>query len=92
MADFHENVIEWYSGEKTASVTAWNGSLKNKILKLANERPDEVQILAENEDGSILAHVPKKWVRITPSRKLTEEQREANAERLRDFRLNKNRT
>ena len=87
MADFHENVIEWYTEEKMVSVTVHQGKHKSQLLKLAEKFPDEVQILAHNEDGSIFAHVPKRYINIRRPREMTEEQRIANAERLRDIRL-----
>ena len=90
MDGVNENVIEWLKNDKTASVTAANATrLKGRLLKLAKEFPEEVQIIAQNEDGSIFAHVPVKWVRINKAgsgRELTEEQKVANAERLREYR------
>ena len=87
MADFHENVIEWYTEEKNVSVTVHQGKHKSQLLRLAEKYPDEVQILAHNEDGSIFAHVPKRYINIRRPREMTEEQRIANAERLRKNRL-----
>lgn len=73
----NEFCIEWTRSSKTATVTAPNNtSIKNKIVKLAQEKPEEVQIIAENKDGSILAHVPTKYVRISPPRQISEEERE----------------
>ena len=58
----------------------------NKIIKLSERFPDEVQIkhAPEDNDGVIVAHLPKNWLRIAPPKKmaLTEEQRKARAERL----------
>ena len=73
----NEFCIEWTRSSKTATVTAPNNtSIKNKIVKLAQEKPEEVQIIAENKDGSILAHVPTKYVKISPPRQISEEERE----------------
>lgn len=51
----------------------------NNILRLAEQYPDEVtiRIVPENNDGHILAWIPKRWIRISPPRKveLTDEQR-----------------
>ena len=58
----------------------------NKILKLAEDHPDEVKITQRPESnyGMIVAHVPATWFKIMPPRKLnlTEEQRSQMAERL----------
>ena len=73
----NEFCIEWTRSSKTSTVTAPNNtSIKNKIVKLAQEKPEEVQIIAENKDGSILAHVPTKYVKISPPRQISEEERE----------------
>ena len=68
-----ENVIEWIRGQETATLTLTRGTLATRVKKLAIERPEERQIIAENKDGSILAHVPVKWVKINPPRELSEE-------------------
>ena len=62
---------------------------KNKIRKMADERPDEVIIIKEPEsnNGYIYAKIPPKWVLIKPPVKmdLTDEERAKRAERLRKF-------
>ena len=65
-----ENVIEFLNGQKRATVTLSQGRYKTKGEKLAKERPDECKILARNPDGTILAHVPTSWVKISPPRKV----------------------
>lgn len=83
MNGFNENVIEWLTGSKTASLTITQPKYINKIKALAKERPDECQILVENEDdGSIFVHVPVRWIRINPPRTLSDEAKLAAAERL----------
>lgn len=51
----------------------------NNILRLAEQYPDEVtiKIMPERNGGHILAWIPKRWIRISPPRKLdlTDEQR-----------------
>ena len=65
-----ENLIEFLNGQKRATVTLSQGRYKTKVEKLAKERPDECKILARNLDGTILAHVPTYWVKISPPRKV----------------------
>lgn len=80
-----ENVIEWIRGQKIVTAQlAGHSKLCNKIRKYAEEFPDEVRIVGENADGSIVAHIPLKYVKLTkpPKREFTEEQREAAAKRL----------
>lgn len=83
-----ENVIEFLRDEERATVTFSQGRYKSKIRKLAEQYPDECQIVAENQDGSICAHIPTKWVAIRKPRRvdLTEEQRAERVKRLAELR------
>lgn len=75
--DTPENAIEWLKGRKTATVTlAGRTTLNTRVRKLAKEKPGKCQIIDENEDGTIVAHIPASWVKINPERELSEEQRE----------------
>lgn len=81
----NENVIEWLTGSDTVLVTLSQKKYINKIKKLATTH-SEVVIESENKDGSILAKLPLKFIRITPTRQLTEEQRNQARERLKKYR------
>ena len=82
MADYRENVIEFYADDKRATVTFTQGRYVSRIRKLAEEKPDECQIVAENKDNSIVAHIPTKWVKISPPKNLSEETKERLARQL----------
>jgi len=77
-----ENVIEFLRDEKTASVTFCQGRYVSRIKKLATKYPDECQIVRENRDGSILAHVPVSWVKVSRPAELSEKQLEAARQNL----------
>lgn len=47
-----ENVIEWIRGQQTAALTLTRGSLATRVKKLAEQRPEECQNIAQNEDGA----------------------------------------
>lgn len=80
----NEFAIDWIRGAEYASVTAPSGSaLKSRLYKLAEKHPSDVQILAENKDGSIFAHIPVSYVKISPPKQMSEEQRAAASERFR---------
>jgi hypothetical protein len=84
MESFNENVIEFITNDKTATVTFSQGRYVSKIKKLAEKFPDEVKIVYTNKDGSIVAHVPVSAIKLNiVKRELTEEQRQEMAERLR---------
>lgn len=76
MSKCRENVIEFLKDEQQAGVTFSQGRYKSRIRALAKKYPDECQIVAENKDGSIYAHIPVTWIRINPNRVLSEEQQE----------------
>ena len=79
-----EFCIEWIKGNDYAGVTVPSGTaLKSKLMRYAEERPDEVKIEALNQDGSAFIKVPVNWVKISPPRKVSEAQREAAGERFR---------
>lgn len=65
MAELRENCIEWLNGQNVVSVTLSQKRLVSKVKKMAEKHPDLVTILAENEDGSIFAHLPLKAVKLS---------------------------
>lgn len=75
---------------KTAYVYTSHAATKRRILKLAEEFKDSVEIVKEDE-YTLHANVPIKWIRIAPParRKLTEEDKAAIIERLNAAKNNK---
>ena len=81
-SDNVENGIEFITDSKTAVMQFSQGRFKTRIRKLAEKYSEECAILAENKDGTLLAHIPVEWVKIIPPRQLSEEQRKEIAERF----------
>ena len=80
----NEFCIEWIKGNDYAGVTVPSGTaLKSKLMRYAQERPDEVKVMVENSDGSAFFHVPINYIKVSPPRKVSEAQREAAGERFR---------
>lgn len=80
----NEFAIEWTKGRNYAGVTVPSGTaLKSKLMRYAQERPDEVKLMAENKDGSAFFHIPISYVKVSPPRKVSEEQKKAAGERFR---------
>lgn len=77
-----ENCIEWIKDEERATLSLSQRRTISRVRQLAAQYPDQCQIVAENKDGSICAHIPVSWVKINPPRELSEEQRQQIAERL----------
>ena len=82
ITDNMENVIEFTKDSERASVIFCQGRYKSRIKKLAADRPEECQIVVENTDGSLCAHIPIAWIKINPTKQLSEEQRKEIAERF----------
>lgn len=84
----NENVIEFLNNQHTITVSFCMQKWINKIKKLKELRPDDVKILAENDDGSICAKLPIKYLKISAPKKVSEEQRQAASERFKKLREN----
>ena len=65
MDRLQENLIEWITGSKTATVTFSQKKHINRIKKMAEKHPESVTIEAENEDGSVTAHIPVRAIHLT---------------------------
>jgi hypothetical protein len=78
----NENCIEWINNDDRVTVSLSQKSKISKIEKYAKQRPDECKIIARNDDGTICAHVPRSWVKISPKKQVSEKQRIAAGERL----------
>ena len=89
-----ENMIEWISGTRSATVTFTNQKHINRMKKLYEERGDEFKYFKENSDGSVCAKVPLKWIKVSAGskpgtrtkREYTEDEKKELAERLKKAR------
>lgn len=77
----NENVIEFLRNQDTATVTFCQPRFANKVRTLAKQYPEEVKITAENEDGSLVAHIPTRWICLKAPRQLSEEERRVLSDR-----------
>ena len=80
----NENNIEFLTGQRKVTFTFTARKYINRIKKYKESHPDDVDFF-ENSDGSICGHVPLKWLKISPPRKveLTDEQKAERTERMR---------
>lgn len=79
----NEFAINWIQGAYYAEVTVPSGTaLKSKLLKYAEERPEEVNHVIVNKDGSMVCHVPVSFIKVSPPRKVSDKQRETARERF----------
>lgn len=82
----NENCIEFLNNQHQITVSFCMQKWINKVKKLKEKHPDDVKILAENEDGSICARLPIKYLKISAPRKVSDEQRQATSERFKKLR------
>lgn len=75
-----ETIINFNNAEQNASCYTLNTHKRQMLLNLAEEYPDDVKIISKRDDMGEVTF-PKKWVKIRPPRKLTEEQRVNAVER-----------
>jgi hypothetical protein len=92
MADFKETCIEYIDADKKATFCSSERKWINKIYKLKEKYPNDVhiEVSEEDNDGMIIAHIPKSWMKVSPpaKRNFTDEQKAAMAERMRAARNN----
>ena len=91
--DCIDNCLEWYTGEKVATISFSQKKWITRIKKLARDHPKDICEFIENEDGSITAHIPATWIKINPprkSRELSEEDKLTMAARLAEGKRKKN--
>ncbi len=82
----NEFAIEWIKGADHAGVTVPSGTaFKSKLIRLSQKYPNEVKILKINSDGSLFAHIPVSYVKISPPKQVSEEQKAAAAERFKQM-------
>ena len=64
-----ENMVEFISGARTATVSFTNRKHINRIKNIYEERKDDFKYFRENHDGSICAKIPLKWIKISPTKR-----------------------
>lgn len=62
--DTNENVIEFYTGDKSVLCTFTSRKWIRRCKELAEKYPEDVQIKSENSDGSIVCNLPTKYIHI----------------------------
>ena len=82
MEPMRDITIGWEKGDAYASVDTPPCRIKSKLQRLHEKYPDEFGCYIENEDGSLYAKVPAKWIKISPPKNMSEEFKEAARERF----------
>lgn len=86
--EIYETVVEYIRGDDYITVSSQDRVWINKVKKLYAANPDEIQIVAINDDGSICARLPKGYLKLSKprSRGMSEETKAAMSERLKKAR------
>ena len=77
-----ETIILFNEGEPLAECYTHNRKLTNRLEKLCKERGEEIERIRDNCCGGATFVFPKSWVKVNPSRIVSEERRAAMAENL----------
>lgn len=85
---YNETVFEIEGNRANWTVSTGHQIWKNRLMKLAEEHPEDVVVKAVNKDGSMLFHVPREWLTIRPPVKLniSDERRAELSEQMRRIR------
>ena len=84
----NENCIEFLKNQHSITVSFCMQKWVNKVKRLKEQHPDDVKIIAENDDGSICARLPIKYLKISAPKQVSDEQRQAASERFKKLREN----
>ena len=94
MSDLKETTINYIGGDKTftmfSSEQKWVNKIRNFTEKDSKQYSPDVHITYENDDGSLMAEIPLKWLKVSPPKKVSEEFKKAAGERMRQYQADKN--
>lgn len=68
-----ETTVNYTDADTVATVMSYNAAMAARLKRLLAEHPDEVTLVWESE-GGVEVRLPKKWIKVQPPKKLSEEQ------------------
>ena len=77
-----ETTINYLQGDETMTVFSSQKKWVNKLTKASLDNNSGVRVTHVNTDGSKQFEVPVSWLKISPPRRISEEQKQAAAERM----------
>lgn len=83
-----ETIINFNEEEKTASVYTHNSSLRRRLDQLLKSHFNEITVIRSGDDYTEYI-VPKKWIKVSPPRQMSDESKEAAKNRLAAYRQSK---
>ena len=82
IGDFNETAYNDIQGEKFGTFYSARDKWINKIKKYSEKYPNDVTITHVNKDGSLVAHIPQTWFKISPPKFVSEANKAKSSERL----------
>jgi len=79
-AEERETIILYSEAGMKAEVSTFNAALIRRLAELRKERPDECTGHGPNDYGEACYMIPKKWIKINPTRILSEENKKLRSE------------
>ena len=82
-----ETSYEYFTDDKLAVISTNEKRIVNQVLRLADERPEDVviQFMPEKNDGILVAKVPRSWIKKpSPPRAVSDEQRARMSEQFKN--------
>lgn len=83
-----ETIITYNEEEKDAVVFTYSQKLKNKLQSILGSGNQDIKLVrTDNYDGveSVEYTVPKKWVKVSKPRKVSDENRKKHSEIMRKY-------
>ena len=79
-----ETIINYNEADKTASIYTHNAALRRRLDQLLKTRPDEIAVERTGDDYTEYV-VPKKWIKVSPPKKVSEETKERARQRINEY-------
>ena len=70
-----ETIFIMNEQEKTATIFTYNRAYQKKLEELCRNYPDKAVLQEKNSEGAFTYTVPKKWLKITPPRQISEKRK-----------------
>ena len=70
-----ETIILFNEQEAAATIYTYNTGLQRTLISLCESHPAQVRQTEDNGIGALTFELPKKWVKVSPPRALSEAQR-----------------
>lgn len=87
-----ETVIRFDESPDKATLFTYNGALIRKMDSYMLSHPDDVECIRRDNIEcleSVTYRIPKRWIKVSPPRQVSEENRKKSAERLKAYQAQK---